>query len=288
MMTITLPPPTEARRLACGDVTLGVHDIGSGPAVVLLHGAGPGATSLSNFGQNVPALAAHFRLLLVDHPGYGASDRPEFARDKSVLAVTADAIAVLLDQLGVQRAHLIGNSLGGGTALTTALRHPERVGRLLLMGPAGAAVPLFSEPLSEGLRLLTDLYRAPQPDRARLEAFVRVMVHDQRLVTDELLEQRWAAASDPDVFAAQQRVNASFTAPPPDEQLWRSLHRVNHEVLLTWGREDRVLPLDWAFFALRRMPNARLHVFPRCGHWAQVERRAEFDRLAIDFLGAEE
>jgi pimeloyl-ACP methyl ester carboxylesterase len=276
---------STSRFIQAGDVKLHVNDVGDGQAIVMLHGAGPGATSWSNFKQNVPALSERFRLLLVDQPGFGMSDKPLFDED-SILSTTSKAIAGLLDDLGIERAHLVGNSMGGANALKFTLDNPTRVDKLFLMGPAGAAVNIFSGALSEGLALLKRFYDEPEPRRDILEAFVRIMVFDQSLVTEELLDERWVAASDPATFEGQRRVSASLNRLPEDDQLWRSIHKVKHPILMTWGRDDRVLPLDNALFAMRRFPNARLHVFPRCGHWAQLEWQPEFDRLVLGFFSS--
>jgi 4,5:9,10-diseco-3-hydroxy-5,9,17-trioxoandrosta-1(10),2-diene-4-oate hydrolase len=102
-------------------------------SVVLLHGGGPGASSWSNFGRNMPVIAKRFRAVMMDLPGYGLSAaRPVTGH---FFTVAADALAGLLDELGIGKVHLIGNSLGGGTALRFALRYPDRAARLVLMGP---------------------------------------------------------------------------------------------------------------------------------------------------------
>ena len=121
------------RTARAGDVTLHYNEAGSPDAetLVALHGGGPGASSWSNFKQNLPALAEHYRCLLVDMPGFGRSEKPEL--DKHFFAFAGDAVVGLLDTLGIEKAHLLGNSLGGGTCLRIALDHPERVGKLVLM-----------------------------------------------------------------------------------------------------------------------------------------------------------
>jgi pimeloyl-ACP methyl ester carboxylesterase len=283
-VTTSITFESTSRFVKAGDITLHLNEVGDGPVLVLLHGSGPGATSWSNFKQNLPALSQQFRVLAVDQPGYGLSDKPSFTRDDSIFKVTARALAGLLDELDIQQAHFIGNSLGGATALKFTLEHPDRVARLVLMGPGGAAVNIFSPPLSEGFKLLRAFYAAADPAREQLEAFLRVMVFDQELITEDLIAERYAAAIEPAQLDGARRVLESMDHLPEDDQLWRSLHRIRHPVLMTWGRDDRVMPLDMAMFAMRRMPNARLHVFPKCGHWAQLEHREEFDRLTIDFL----
>jgi 4,5:9,10-diseco-3-hydroxy-5,9,17-trioxoandrosta-1(10),2-diene-4-oate hydrolase len=114
------------------------------------------------------------------------------------------------------------------------------------------------------------------------------MVHDQSLITEELVEDRFAAASAPGSMVAMQAMGASFTHPDTYEQgmLWREAHRLPQRVLLIWGREDRVNPLDGAILAFKTIPRAQLHVFGHCGHWAQLEKFDEFNRLALHVLGA--
>src|SRR5260370_29121414 len=106
-----------------------------GTPVVMLHGGGPGASAWSNFGRNLPVLAARFRTLMVDQPGFGSSAKPPVTGHYFTFA--AQALAALLDELGIGQVHLIGNSLGGGTAVRFALRFPERTGRLVPLGPGG-------------------------------------------------------------------------------------------------------------------------------------------------------
>jgi 4,5:9,10-diseco-3-hydroxy-5,9,17-trioxoandrosta-1(10),2-diene-4-oate hydrolase len=271
-----------------GRLSLYYHEAGQGAEgrlpVVLLHGGGPGASAWSNFGPNIEVLSRTFRTLAVDQPGFGRSDKPEV--EGNYFRFAAEALAALLDTLEIDKVHLVGNSLGGGTAVRFALTWPDRVGRLALMGPGGLSLNLFAPDPTEGIRRLYEFSAPPGPTRDRLEAFVRTMVFDQSLVTDELLDERFRAASDPEALAAMASMGASFMNPETfeDGMLWREAHRLRHRVLLVWGREDRVNPLDGAFAALKLIPKARLHVFPRCGHWAQLECFDEFNRLVTDFL----
>ncbi|MFC4001028.1 4,5:9,10-diseco-3-hydroxy-5,9,17-trioxoandrosta-1(10),2-diene-4-oate hydrolase [Prauserella oleivorans] len=252
--------------------------------VILLHGGGPGASAWSNFARNIPGFAKSFRTIAVDQPGFGRSDKP--IEHPQYFTHSADAVVGLMDALGIAKAHLVGNSLGGGAAVRLALDHPERAGRLVLMGPGGLSVNVFAPDPTEGVKNLAKFAAPPGPSKEKLEAFLRVMVYDQSLITDELVEERFAAASTPEALAAMGAMGASFARPDTYEQglLWRAAHRLRQRVLLIWGREDRVNPLDGALLALKTIPRAQLHVFGRCGHWAQLERFDEFNRLAIDFL----
>jgi 4,5:9,10-diseco-3-hydroxy-5,9,17-trioxoandrosta-1(10),2-diene-4-oate hydrolase len=272
----------------------GLHYHEAGPAtggsaagipVVMLHGGGPGASGWSNFGQNLPVFAGQFRTLLIDQPGFGRSAKPAVAG--SYFTFAADAVARLLDELGIGRVHLVGNSLGGGTAVRFALRYPDRAGRLVLMGPGGLSLNVFAPDPTEGVKRLMEFAAPPGPSKEKLAAFLRTLVFDQRLITDELVEERFAAASDPEALAAMASLGASFFDPASAEEglLWRDAHRLRNRVLLIWGREDRVNPLDGALVALKLIRRAQLHVFGGCGHWAQLEKFDEFNELALGFLG---
>ncbi len=268
------------------DLRLHYHQAGAehATAVVLLHGGGPGASAWSNFGPNIGVLARSFHTLAVDQPGFGRSAGP--VGKAQYFTQSADALAGLLDELGLAKVHLIGNSLGGGTAVRFGLRHPDRVGAMVLMAPGGLALNVLAPDPTEGIKRLYDFAAPPGPSKEKLAAFLRTLVHDRSLVTDELVDERFAAASDPAALRAMAAMGSTFTDPATyeDGMLWREAHRLRHRVLLVWGREDRVNPLDGALVALKLIRRAQLHVFGGCGHWAQLEKFEEFNRLVTDFL----
>lgn len=266
------------------DVRLHYHEAGAGngPTVVMLHGGGPGASSWSNFGRNIAVLSRRFHVVAVDQPGYGHSDK--HAEHEQYNRYSADAVLALFDQLGIERAALIGNSLGGGTAVRFALDNPKRAGRLVLMGPGGLSVNLFAPDPTEGVKLLARFNH--NPTRENMERFLRIMVHDQTLITPELVDERFAIASAPESLAAARAMGKSFAGPDYElGMMWREVYKLRQPVLLIWGREDRVNPLDGALVALKMIPRVQLHVFGQCGHWAQAEKFDEFNKLTIDFLG---
>ena len=179
-------------------------------------------------------------------------------------------LAEFLDQQGLAKAHIIGNSLGGSVAVRFVLDHPDRVDRLVLMGPGSAlSIGLFAPRPSEGIRRLLDF----QADKTRekMEAFLRGMVFDQSLITEELIDDRFAAATDPATgsgLAAMQ--NANPTPLTTSGELWREASKIQHEVLITWGREDRMQPLDGAFvgFRLLRTPGCTCSPSAATGPWS--------------------
>src|SRR4029077_13215502 len=151
---------------------------GAGTPVVMLHGGGPGASAWSNFGPNLPVFAGRFRTLMADMPGFGRSDKPPV--NGNYFTFAADALAGLLGELGIGRVHLVGNSLGGGTAGRFALAHPERAGRLVLMGPGGLNLNVLAPDPTEGVKALAAF--PADPTEERLPPVLRAPGYDHRLV----------------------------------------------------------------------------------------------------------
>lgn len=268
------------RLIDTGTVKLHCTDMGSGDPVVMIHGGGPGATGWSNYNRNAEALAARHRVIIIDLPGYGKSEKPTFP--PGLFAFYAGAVRGLLDALEIEKAHLVGNSLGGLTSLKFALDYPDRLNRLVLMG--AGAFSIFSPMPTQGLQLLLQYYDGDGPTIEKLAAFVKVMVWDPSEVTDGLLEERFEASIQPDILA---RPPFGRGALPSFEPIWREdLSQIRSSTLLLWGRDDRVVPLDSAFLPLKQIPDCQLHVFSQCGHWVQWERAEAFNRLVLDFLAS--
>jgi pimeloyl-ACP methyl ester carboxylesterase len=262
------------------DFRMHLNDAGTGDVVVFLHGMGPGASGWSNFARNVdPFVAAGYRVLLPDCGGFNKSD-PLVPKETRGL-VNARMINALLDELGVEKVHLVGNSMGGGTSLHFALDYPERVGKMLLMGPGGLGQSLFNPMPMEGIKLIFQVYREPTLDNVR--RLVQVFIHDKSLITDDLVQQRFEA-----LMRYPEHISNMLKGPEMNglgmADLSPQLHRIQASTLVTWGRDDRFIPLDNGLKLVWGLPNAEFHVFSRCGHWAQWEHADRFNRLALDFF----
>ncbi|MEU4317904.1 alpha/beta fold hydrolase [Nocardia fluminea] len=272
------------REITTDAGVLRYHEAGEGPPLLLLHGSGPGVTGWRNFRGNLAVFAQRFRCLVLEFPGFGVSD--DFGGHPMVTAL--DAVVRFVDALGLDSVDIIGNSMGGGVALNYAIAHPERVGKLVTIGGIGRN--LFSPGPGEGIKLLQEF--TEEPTRERLVQWLHSMVYDPAMVTEELIEERWTQATDPATldsarrmyskaaFAMMVRAMEASDAPPP----WAMLHKVAAPTLITWGRDDRVSPLDMALIPMRTIPRAELHVFPHCGHWAMIERKDEFESAVLAFL----
>ena len=263
-----------------------VAESGSGPAVVMLHGGGPGASGVSNYSRNIDALAQQFRVVVPDMPGYGRSAKGVDQADP--FGYLADMIRGLLDELGIATAHLIGNSYGGAAALRLALDTPHRVIKLVLMGPGGIGTTRFAP--TAGLKSLLAYYGGDGPSRDKLEAFIRnYLVYDGASVPDDLIDLRYAASLDPEVVADPPLRRPS--GPMALRTLWRMdltrdsrLKRLQTPTLVLWGRDDKVNRPAGGPMLVNMMPNAELVMTSRTGHWMQWERADLFNQIVADFL----
>ena len=266
-----------SRFVDAGGVNLHYNDIGSGTPVICLHGGGPGASGWSNFSQNVPSLSAKYRLLLVDMPQFGASEKVVIKEGR--LTYVARVLNAMLDKLQIERPHFIGNSMGAQTAFKFAIDYPDRIGKLVAMGNGTITQTVFTPRPTEGIKQIHNFYRGAGPSKEKLRALVQTLVYDSSFLTDELLEQRYAAAADPEMTKLWS------TTPPPAEDIMHLVDKVQCPTLLVWGIEDRFAPIEGGLALLKRLKDARLHVFAQCGHWAQVEKAREFEALVHQFLG---
>ncbi|MFE2046265.1 alpha/beta fold hydrolase [Streptomyces sp. NPDC059477] len=274
--------------IATADVTVGEYSLrlnrageGNAEAVLFLHGSGPGATGMSNFGGTVGSFADTYDCLVPDLVGWGDSSHPENTPPGSRIRQNTEAVLGLLDELKLDRVHLVGNSLGGALALHLAAHAPERFGKVVCMGAAGAGNTAVPTP---ALMKLITFYDDPTP-RAMAE-LISSMLHDPGLFGDRLgaiAEERLAAAVRPEVARSHRQTFAR--APGGGIGLPETaLNRISHDVLLVHGREDVIVPPEGSEWYARRIPNARMYLVPHCGHWAQIEQADRFAGVARSFL----
>jgi pimeloyl-ACP methyl ester carboxylesterase len=273
-VTATQP---EGRFAEIGDgLRIHYQEIGQGPALICLHGAGPGATAWSNFRTNVPALSADHRVFLVDMPQYGKSSKPLITGPR--LTAYTGMIEAFMRAAKIDRADFIGNSFGGQVSLKMAIDFPDRVHRVVIIGSTPVALSALAPMPSEGVRLIANYYRGEGPSLEKLRYLLSTLVYDASNLTETVLQERYETSLDPELI----RVN---TGPRPEyEDLTPDFGRIKASTLIVWGAEDRAGPIDVGLFMTRAIPDARMHVFNKCGHWAQVERTAEFNELVLAFL----
>ncbi|GFG86718.1 MAG: alpha/beta fold hydrolase [Mycolicibacter algericus] len=272
------------REVTIEQGVLRYHEAGDGPTLLLLHGSGPGVTGWRNYRGVLPAFAEHFRCLVLEFPGFGVSD--DFGGHPMVSAF--GAVGQFADALGLDQFSIVGNSMGGGVGINYAINSPEKVRKLVTIG--GIGTNLLTPGPAEGIRLLQEF--TDNPSRESLIRWLESMVYDPKVITEQLIEERWALATDAETLASARRMygKEAFTnmvkmmqaskGPLP----WSMMHRVKAPTLVTWGRDDRVSPLDMALIPMRTIPNAEFHVFPNCGHWTMIEAKDAFESVVLDFL----
>ncbi len=274
-MSASATSPEIGRSVLAAGRHTNVHDLGSGAPVLLIHGSGPGVTAWANWRLVMPALAESRRVIAPDMAGFGYTER--LAGDAYTMdGWVAHAIGVL-DALGIERTDLVGNSFGGAIALALAIRHPERVRRLVLMGSVG--VPFEITPA-------LDAVWGYQPSLEAMRGLLDLFAFDRSLVNDELARLRYEASIRP---GFQESFGAMFPAP---RQRWvdamvsreADIRALPNQTLVIHGREDKVIPLQTSLTLAGWIPRSQLHVFGQCGHWTQIEHASRFARLVGDFL----
>lgn len=274
-MTTTSPSPEIGKSIVAAGLRTNYHDLGQGFPVMLIHGSGPGVSAWANWRLVLPALAKERRVIAPDMAGFGFTDRPEgavYSMDNWVKQAVG-----LMDALGLPQVDLVGNSFGGALSLALAIRHPQRVRRLVLMGAAG--VPFEITPALDAIWGYT-------PSFENMRKVMDWFAYDRNLVSDELAQLRYQASIQP---GFQESYASMFPAP---RQRWvealaskeEDIRALPHEALLIHGREDQVIPVSNSIRLSQWISRSQLHVFGRCGHWTQIEHASRFAQLVGNFL----
>lgn len=270
--------PELGRRIRAAGIDTNYHDIGSGEPVFLIHGSGPGVTAWANWRLTMPVLAERFRVIAPDMVGFGYTERPADIR-YTMDGWVEHALGVM-DALGLEQTHLVGNSFGGALALALAIRAPHRVKRLALMGSVGVSFPI-----TPGLEAAWGY----TPSIENMRALLDVFAFDRKLVNDDLARLRYEASIRP---GFQESFASMFPAP---RQRWidamasrdADICALPHETLLIHGREDKVIPTATSQRLFELIPRAQLHLFGQCGHWTQIEHAGRFTQLLTNFFEQE-
>jgi len=265
-----------SKRIKTPNWDIHYNEAGSGHPVVLVHGGGPGASGWSNYNPNILALSQNYRVLAIDLPGWGKSQAVSYEdRDN------AGALAEFLEALGIEKAAVVGNSMGGASVIRLAYERPDLVSHLITMGsPSGVPGMFEARGLSEGVKVLERAYFEPSMETIR--ALTNVMTFDNSNVTDELIRERltntlaqkahvdnWIGGhgKGPISVLHQDRI-PSITAP----------------TLLMHGRDDRVTSFTHAIRLAGMISNSRALIVNRCGHWLQLEHAGEFNSMVHTFI----
>jgi pimeloyl-ACP methyl ester carboxylesterase len=283
-----MPEPIEhaitvdEQMITVGGRRLRALTAGAGPAVLLLHGF---AVNADDWLPTVARLAeAGYRAIAPDALGFGRSDKP--GGGAYSLRGAADLNAGLLDALGVERAAVVGHSMGGKHALATAVLHPGRVERLLVADSEGfMQIPLFMRK-GGSLPLLGEAILAVTAQPALIRMQLSAAFADPgRYVTPELVERGRETLGDPGVRQTMLALSRTYDANDlRGSGIWPRLGEIRCPTLIVWGADDRMFPARYASAAQAAIPGARLVVIPRCGHFPQIEAEDQFSELLLGFL----
>jgi 4,5:9,10-diseco-3-hydroxy-5,9,17-trioxoandrosta-1(10),2-diene-4-oate hydrolase len=269
----------EAKYAEIGDgLRVHYHEAGQGPAVVFLHGSGPGASGWSNFRHNAGYFADKgFRAILPDTLGFGYSSKPDVAA--YTLDFLVGALERFLSAIGVERCAVVGNSHGGAMAIRLALRRPETVERLVLMAPGGLEERDVYMKM-EGIRAMVKTVMDPAGvTRAAMRRVFELQLFDPSLVTEELIDERIQIAE-----LQPKQVLTSMQVP----NLAPDLGRLACPIFTLWGVDDKFCPMSGAVTIARGCRRARVLLLSECGHWVMVEKAALFNDACTRFLGEAE
>lgn len=268
------------RRVRTPIGSLSFLQAGAGEPVLLLHGLG--ATKAS-FLPTVAALAGRKRVIAMDLPGFGDSVKP--VRAAYDARFFARSVVEMLDALELERAHLVGNSMGGRVALEAGLRHRDRVGRLVLLAPSLA---WRRERRWAGLLrfLRPELGLLQVAPRGAVERFVRRIVPGASdgwaaAGVDEFLRSYFTARGRAAFYAAARQIY--LEDPDGPSGFWPRLETLQPPALFVWGRQDQVVPIGFARHVRKAVPQAR-HLELDCGHVPQLERPRETHEAIARFL----
>lgn len=249
----------------------------AGPPVVLVHGF---ASSLFTWKDVLPALSRSHDVIALDLPGFGLSDLPADLSFEDL----PSAVLGLMERLGVERAALVGNSMGGAVAAMVAAEHPERVSALVLVDAAGFNLEPKDQPPM--VRLITSpvapLLAGLPGKRLLVERSLREVFHDDRRITEERVGEYLAAARRPGSLRAMRSLLLSLGE--RSDLVKDQLPRLQAPTLVVWGREDRWIPLADADRFVEAIPGARKVVIDACGHMPQEEKPDELAPLLGGFL----
>jgi 2-hydroxy-6-oxonona-2,4-dienedioate hydrolase len=268
-----------ARDVVAGSFSLRFHAAGAGEPVILVHGAGNGTTAMSTFSSNLGVLAERFHVLAPDMPGWGESIAVEFSA-----AAQLEALVGFMDAVGIERATIVGHSLGGARALDVAAAFPERVSRLVLIAAPAPGADLFSSAPTEGGRAVFQAYLEPTPDN--MTAALTAICYDPALVTPELAARLSESANAHPEHAANFLAGMAksggtlFAADNPVA----APARIAAPTLLVHGRNDRVVHYESALRLVSTIADSRLLLLNRCGHWPHVEHAREVNRAIASFV----
>lgn len=268
--------PEIGKNVVTGDFKTNYLEVGKGFPLIFIHGSGPGVSAYANWRLVLPKLAEVAHCYALDMIGFGYSDKPTDV--KYGMELWTKQIVDFMDALKIEKANFVGNSFGGSLALSMAINYPEKVNKLIMMGPMGVEFDI-----SYGLNEVWGY----KPSKENMLKLIQLFCYNQEYATEELAETRFRASTEE---GFQEAFSSMFPEPRQgsvDDLAFtdEEIKKVKNDTLIVHGREDKVIPVDNSFRLIKLIDNAELHVFGHCGHWTQIERADDFANQVKYFIG---
>lgn len=280
-MSVTKEVVITSSHVKTGSYTTWVNEagVGNGETILFLHGSGPGVTSIANWSYALQDCAPNFHCLAPDLYGFANSDHPDepLKNRQAWMDCWIEQLVELLDYYKLEKVHVVGNSLGCSIAQELLLEYPERFDRVVLMGPGGTPNTKLSYELARAKSFYDN------PSKKRLQQIMGWFVYDKdamQPVIDGLTDSRYENAMREEVRRSNNSIFSTAAIPIPTV----ALNRIKHPVLLVHGRDDKVCSIESSYYLSEHLHNAQLHVFAQCGHWTQIEKKDQFNRLIQQFF----
>jgi len=260
-----LPPLPELRTTSVFSRKICYYDLGSGPVLVLVHGLGGDA---DQWAWCLEPLSATHRVIALELLGFGRSDKPLISYR---IAGFVEVLERFLQTLGIERASLLGHSLGGWIAAAFALQFPLRVDKLVLNDAAGIDAGAIEPPID--LNVST---------RANMREILEFVFYNKAVVSEDLVELSYSLHLERGDGPTIRSVLETILA--PDEKLDSRISELKPPTSLLWGEQDALTPIAMAENFQRLIRGSRLEVIPECGHIPCLEKPAEFSQAVTNFL----
>ena len=270
-------PGAESRYIDVHGVNTHYYEAGAGEALILLHGGGAGADSFGNWRGCLARFAEHYHVYAVDMIGFGYTDKPDPQDYSYTQQARNEHIIAVIETLGLASVNLIGNSMGGSTSMGVAIERPDLVNKLVLMGSAGVRAPITDELKS----IMNYDYTT-----AGMVRIVRGLTNPDFQFDEELVNYRHGLSTQDDTKRAYNAVMGWIREQGGLYYEEDYIARVTQETLVVNGKLDKVVPLSSAYKLLELINNSWGYIIPGCGHWAMIEKPAQFTTASLAFLGS--
>jgi 2-hydroxymuconate-semialdehyde hydrolase len=254
---------------------------GNSETILFLHGSGPGVFAWANWRYALNACGETYDCIAPDLLGFGQSGHPESLpkNRQGWMDLWVNQLIELLDRYGIQKAHVVGNSLGCSIALELLLEYPERFGRVVLMGPGGTPNTKLSPELARAKGFYDN------PSEKKMRQIMGWFVYDVEKLApeiDSLAATRYETAMRPEIHLSNESIFATAAVPVPVT----ALKRIQNPILLVHGRDDMVCSVESSYYLLSHLQNVQLHVYGQCGHWTQIENQESFNNLIQNYFSS--